>query len=265
MQLLKIFYRLVLVVGAVFTPTLSVAGEPSGSMPPSRYFSGLYAGIHVGAVWSDSTLRDNGTPGSLLAPPYGAFACGPALTGNYCSTPFRLDADGLVAGGQIGANWRHANLVFGVEGEFGGSNLDEGRTLIRPFQDRDIASVNMDWYAALTGRLGLVVGDRMLVYTKAGAAFARLSYFGADIDLTGTPASFQIYQGSVARASGTSTGWTIGGGLEYAFDSNVSLKLEYLYTDFGSKTAVSPEGDRYKFETDMHAVKFGLNFALPVH
>ncbi len=36
----------------------------------------------------------------------------------------------------------------------------------------------------------------------------------------------------------TYDGWTVGGGLEYAFMNNWSAKLEYLYIDFGDGPTV---------------------------
>ena len=67
--------------------------------------------------------------------------------------------------------------------------------------------------------------------------------------------------------SDTRTGWTIGGGVEQAFATNWSWKLEYNYLDFGSQnysftttvagvtsTAVND------LEEKVHVVKFGLNY-----
>ena len=36
------------------------------------------------------------------------------------------------------------------------------------------------------------------------------------------------------------TGYTVGGGLEYALDEDWSLKTEYLYVDLGDQTVTSP-------------------------
>ena len=240
--------------------------DPLLGTPTAAAFSGLYVGLHVGRGWSYTSIRDNGTLGPLSAPPYGAFACGTALTGNYCGVPFELDATGWLGGGQIGFNWRANSILYGVEGELGFSKIAKEFTLIRPFQDRDIASIDMKWYATLTGRLGFVVPGDVLFYVKAGAAFAHFNYFAADLDLVSvTPRIFQIYPGSVVMPGGTQTGWTLGGGAEYALNERISLKAEYLYMDFGAKTAISPDGDRYKFETKVQTFKLGINYHFPIH
>jgi nucleoside-specific outer membrane channel protein Tsx len=60
------------------------------------------------------------------------------------------------------------------------------------------------------------------------------------------------------------TGWTIGGGLEYALSSAWSAKIEYQHFDFGSKTAllVTPANGNFRFSNDPTAetVKIGVNY-----
>jgi outer membrane immunogenic protein len=226
--------------------------------PPS--WSGFYIGVHGGYGWGDTTTGDGGT--DIKNPPYGAFACGPALTGNYCDDPFDLEPEGWFGGVQLGANWQRGVFVFGVEGDLGYLGIDDGYTLIRPFDDRDIASVEYGWYGTLTGRLG-VASDRTLVYAKGGLAFADIEHEAADIDFNGT--SFEIYEGSRTRWNDVATGWALGGGIEQALSRSLSLKAEYLYMDFGSETSRSPEGDIYEHDNTLHTVKIGLNYRLTDH
>jgi outer membrane immunogenic protein len=44
---------------------------------------------------------------------------------------------------------------------------------------------------------------------------------------------------AAVSASSTYSGWTVGGGIEWAFMNNWSAKAEYLYIDFGNGPAVS--------------------------
>ncbi len=60
----------------------------------------------------------------------------------------------------------------------------------------------------------------------------------------------------------TKAGWTIGAGLEQRWTENISLKLEYLYMDFGRDeyftiTNRTPE----RIDLDVHTVRLGLNYA----
>ena len=253
------------VVIAMVFPAPAMAGgsikDAPFESPPAKLFSGAYLGHHIGGGWTETSVRDNGTPGSLLEPPYGAFACGPALTGNYCSEPFDFNTGGILGGAQIGFNWRTANWVFGVEGDVGFADIDKEEVRVRPLQDRDVASINMDWYSALTGRIGFVAQNNILIYAKGGAAFADIKYSAADLDFNDATNAHEISLGSVDTKSGTQTGWALGGGLDYAMNERVALKAEYLYMDFGSETATSTDGDLYKFDTEMHTARLGINFA----
>jgi outer membrane immunogenic protein len=60
----------------------------------------------------------------------------------------------------------------------------------------------------------------------------------------------------------TKAGWTIGAGLEQRWTQNVSLKLEYLYMDFGRDeyfqiTNRTPE----RVDLDVHTVRIGLSYS----
>jgi outer membrane immunogenic protein len=53
-------------------------------------------------------------------------------------------------------------------------------------------------------------------------------------------------------------GWTVGGGIEYAFAPNWSAKLEYLFVDLGDK--VYPLGTPDRVDVQTHLVRAGLNY-----
>src|SRR5215469_18804019 len=67
--------------------------------------------------------------------------------------------------------------------------------------------------------------DRWLIYAKGGAAWAGDKY----------SAFIPVFDEQL-EASETRTGWTVGGGIEWAFWSNWSAKAEYDYYDFGTRT-----------------------------
>ena len=83
-----------------------------------------------------------------------------------------------------------------------------------------------DWLATVRGRAGWA-WDRVLFYGTGGAAFAPASV-GAG----------SFFAGSLG-GSATMTGWTAGGGVEYAFTPNWTAKAEYLYSI--SRAQVSAE------------------------
>jgi outer membrane immunogenic protein len=67
--------------------------------------------------------------------------------------------------------------------------------------------------------------------------------------------------------SGISTGWTVGGGFEWAWSKGTSLKVEYLHVDLGDQTIVlvpvSPaSGTAFmtaKFDNTFDIVRAGIN------
>ena len=60
----------------------------------------------------------------------------------------------------------------------------------------------------------------------------------------------------------THTGWTVGGGAEYAFTDNVIGRLEYRYTDYGSK-GFSAAGDFVNFDANLktNEVVIGVSYS----
>ncbi len=241
---------------------VSLKDTPFEAVPYS--WSGPYIGVHAGYGWGNSSIRDGGTDlyggtGNKSKPPYGAFACGPALTGNYCNTPFELDPKGWLGGVQIGTNWQRDHLVLGIEGDLGYLGVSDDYVLIRPHDDRDFGVAKYGLYGTATGRVGFAF-DRSLIYAKGGLALAHIKNKGYDLDLTN--GSFEEYPGSEASKSSMGAGWALGGGIEHAITDRVSIKAEYLYMDFGSTTAHSSDGDIYKFENQLHTVKIGLNYRL---
>lgn len=251
MQFLSRTYRILLII----TVLLGLQANHASALD----FSGFYAGVHAGRAWGETTIGDGGTtlanPPSA-SPPFGAFACGPAIAGNYCDDPLSLDSDGWQWGGQLGFNHQIGMFVVGIEGEFGEFDLDADKLLDRPFSDQDVASVSFDRYGAITGRLGLAYGQAM-VYVKGGWAIADIAVMAADLD------GGEIYQEGQIKTDKSQDGWTLGGGLELALTDLVSIKTEYMYFDFGSERALSADGDIYKYDVDVHTLRVGLNLHLP--
>jgi outer membrane immunogenic protein len=80
----------------------------------------------------------------------------------------------------------------------------------------------------LRGRLGVTVTPTWLLYATGGLAFGEIR----------TNAAFTIPTAVVATSSrATKAGWVLGAGTEWGFAPNWSVKLEYLYIDFGSTSA----------------------------
>jgi outer membrane immunogenic protein len=214
--------------------------------PPAmvRAFSwtGCYLGGHVGWGWGQKTFAD--TPNGDLVD---FFIPGP-------QTSMDFTTNGFLGGGQIGCDYQFAtNWVVGVEGNFSWADISGSNTVPGGILNNTpltvTADAKTDWLASVTGRLGYA-WDHWLLYAKGGAAWAHDKY------------NFTSYLGTWA-ASQTRSGWTVGGGLEWAFTDNWSTKLEYQFYDFGNRDVSFINGSHSDVENvkqQIQTVKLGLNY-----
>ena len=103
---------------------------------------------------------------------------------------------------------------------------------------------------SVRSRLGWAF-DRWLVYATGGWAIAdiRTDY--------GFPGATPFHREERTRTNG----WTVGGGIEYAFLNNWSFRAEYRFTDFGKRRFVdtfSNSADENKIQ--FHAVRGYLSY-----
>jgi outer membrane immunogenic protein len=132
------------------------------------------------------------------------------------------DATALLLGGQAGCDYQISTWVFGIQGDAAWSNLSG----THPDQVNVglTDQTKIDLLSSVTARFGYA-WDRMLFYAKGGGAWTHENY---QIQFADT-ATF-------ASASGTRSGWTVGGGFEYAITNNFSMFFEYDFYDFGTQT-----------------------------
>jgi outer membrane immunogenic protein len=191
--------------------------------PPIPVFnwSGCYFGGQIGGQWGEWTADVN-------YPATGAVASR------------ELDGEGsFIYGGQIGCNWQPVggSFVFGIEGDIVGRSRDEFRGEIyrfaAPTTDHFDASGRYGTQASLRLRLGFGF-DRMLLYIAGGGTWAKLW------------ASHFVHRDGVGFAQfdvdRRRSGWNVAVGGEYAFASNITVGLEYRYTDYGSFNYDIPAG-----------------------
>lgn len=148
-----------------------------------------------------------------------------------------IDGDGVIGGILGGYNWQSGNWVFGGEVDFSFSGADA------PFNNVAIASADQEWLASVRARLGYA-WNNVLLFATAGVAFS-------EFELDHAPAN----TGDIA--SETHTGFIVGGGIEWAHWDNVSIRAEYLFTDFGDENyGFIPAG------TDIHNIDIDENHIL---
>ena len=162
------------------------------------------------------------------------------------------DVDGWLVGGQVGCNYQQDRWVFGVEGQASWADIKGSSTLIQPGFSATYHS-KADIVGTLALRLGYAV-DRTLFYAKGGAAFAQDRHSG---ETTLNAVSALIETDRYLR-----WGWTVGGGVEYMFAPNWSVKAEYQYYDFGDARFLNPPAlvPFGTFHNDEHTLKVGVNY-----
>jgi outer membrane immunogenic protein len=199
-------------------------------------WTGCYVGGNVGWARGEHDLSTNSTPGPLLGTTASA-----TLNGAGAAS---LNADGITGGGQVGCNWQYRNFVLGGEGDINFADINADRdtgAFVVPGASghiaRSIDHIGQDWFATFRGRVGWAF-DHVLVYGTGGLAVTKLDItksFSWDFN-DGCPTIGPLFNCHNGGTSGTRTGWTAGGGVEWAFAPRWSLKAEYLFADFGKVT-----------------------------
>lgn len=147
------------------------------------------------------------------------------------------DGRGLFGGAQIGYNHDFGGFVLGLEADLQLSDIHYEETV-----SGVTGRTAIDNFGTVRARAGIAV-DRFLPYVTGGFAWGN-----AAISLSSG--------GTTLSLDDTYKGWTVGAGAEYAVLDNVSIKGEYLYTDFGA----ADFGSGVDINLKSHAVRAGVNF-----
>jgi outer membrane immunogenic protein len=250
-------------------------------------WTGCYVGVYVGGAWSDGgTFTDQGqnglgAAGSTAVPPFLSYAGG--AVASRIVPPHSWDSDrdaSFIGGGTLGCNWQPvgSSFVLGLEGEAGYMHLAgqafDPNTLVSTQTALDVLGNAKagDWYGMVTGRLGYA-WDRTLLYVKGGVAFVptRASVIDACQNTAIGCGNWLIS----TTGSNTVATWTVGGGIEWAFAQNWSVKGEYMFIALGddggfqrcgpvtTPSGATLAGGPFCFNNSfnhIHTAKIGLNY-----
>jgi outer membrane immunogenic protein len=227
---------------------LSVTGRASAAdlaqfvpVGPGLYtdWNGFYVGAHLGGVLQDSDV-------------------------SVYSGTVALKDTSFTGGGQIGVNfalWQ--SFMVGMEADISGALLhgtvgssSSTGTFTQAQNDN-----KTDMYGTFRGRVGYILNN-WLFYGTGGFAWAdthqvRTQLVGA----TGTAGT-----GTVESAYAVPTGWVAGVGVEWAFASNWTARVEYLHIDVGSSqssvtaSAFPNSGLRHDEDARIDTVRAALNY-----
>ncbi|MGA2043697.1 MAG: outer membrane protein [Roseiarcus sp.] len=195
---------------------------------PAFSWTGFYVGVNGGFGTTD--LRGNS---------FGPFAgVGPV-------SAFGSPSGGLI-GGTVGYNYQIGQFVIGAEASLDWADLSKSRSFFNGSSDK----LKVDSIGNVLGRLGYA-WDRTLFYAAGG-------YAGGDVHASGFNDAF--YGVNFPGSSGWRSGYAVGGGIEYAFTNNISVKGEYLFSQLQGKTYYGGTPDAVKAGLDINTFKVGVNY-----
>src|SRR5262245_53253200 len=126
--------------------------------------------------------------------------------GAYAGVHAGLAEGDFVGGVQVGYNWQKGRMVYGVEGDFSLTTIDESFAGI---------SSSVDWLATVRGRVGYLVDPNILAYATAGLGIGHGS-----VEIAG-----------LGGVSDTDTDTVLGFGVEAKINETMSGRLELLTFD----------------------------------
>ncbi len=145
-------------------------------------------------------------------------------------------SDGVTYGGAIGYDFQIGGAVIGAEAELTGSSVDTRADSLLVAGDRLVTDMGRDIYVG--ARAGVAITPTTLLYAKGG-------YTNAKVNTTYTAGNTKT------EISDDMEGFRIGAGAEFKLSSNMYLKGEYRYSNYGKI-------DGYDIDIDRHQVVAGV-------
>jgi len=255
------------IAGAALAVTFAISPAPAADMPmpakappaPAYQWTGCYGGINLGGGGSGTNFGSTVDPGTHLVGADPGIVAGSGGGG--------ANADGLLAGGQLGCNWQTGTLVLGLEGDADyfrshprfSNNTNTLSDGVTPFTISQ--SLTTDFLATVRPRVG-IAADRNFAYVTGGGAFTHISYTESYVDGAAPPGS------GTASAARSLAGWAAGAGWEHAVTDHWTVRAEYLYLSFPKTNAIGAITDAGGGANTLHGsadlvvqlVRAGLNF-----
>ncbi|TGQ46652.1 MULTISPECIES: outer membrane protein [unclassified Mesorhizobium] len=152
-------------------------------------------------------------PVASWAGPYAGLSVGYGFSGHAKAEDIGVNVgtDGVVGGVFGGYQWQQENFVYGAEADIGYNGVKG---------ESDDIEAKGGFEGSLRARLGYAVTPEILLYGTGGGALKNQKM---EDHLTGD------------SDTNTMLGWTAGVGTDIKITDNVFGRVEYRYTDYGSK------------------------------
>lgn len=151
---------------------------------------------------------------------------------------YAFDQDGMIGTIHAGYNWQLGRAVIGLETDVGTGGL--GSSTSTPF---GTLQTELNAMGSFRARVGLLVTPALLLYATGGLAWANMEFGYAGL----------------TKVNDTLWGTQFGGGAEYMVSRNVTLRMEYLYTDL-ERERILHSGQANFYNPDFHQVRAGISF-----
>jgi outer membrane immunogenic protein len=273
-----VVYRFLLLAGLAlvvspfeyaFAAPATVAGQTLDRA--GQIWDRFYIGANVGYSWGRSTETTVVTPLAGLP-----MASGQAF-------------NGWLGGLQAGRNWQTGFWLYGIEsdvqitGEKANATASGASGFIcEPGCDAaDIVSqtltnkLSLPWFATFRARFGtlLPLDPSILLYATGGLAVGSFTdsqqstvtcqrFFAGAGPCLVAPAGSPPLGMTAPSESATQIGWAIGGGIERHVNDHWSVKLEYLYIDYGSHTFFGGTANAISMSLRDQVFRLGFNYGL---
>jgi outer membrane immunogenic protein len=257
---MKKFLLTAVTLGAMALPAMAADLAPVYKEQVAWSWTGFYFGGSVGGGWMTDNSTESVTS-TYCNPTFNG--CSPAFFGPVTSRAFaaaipgglNTSQAGFLAGVQAGYNWQIGRYVLGFETDISGTSISgsssfSNQATIAGFPGFSVVaygtqSEKLNYLGTVRGRAGYLVMDPLLAYATGGFAYGDASSslslgtnFAQGCVAAGFTTSCQSATGE--SSSSSRAGWTVGGGLEWMFARNFTVKGEYLYYDFGSVSFAGP-------------------------
>lgn len=238
---------------------LKAPPPPMAALPmaaPAFSWTGFYLGGTLGA----DTVKSN--EGWTIDPVLNVDVPA-AIAAREALSAQTLKATSVFGGPEVGYNLQYGMVVFGVEGDinWGSASTTSFFPSLAPLflvPGNDLTEgVDLNWLATVRGRVGLA-WNQFLIYGTGGYAAGGVRFFDSSHYAAGVT--------ETADVSKTMSGWVAGGGVEWAFAGNWSVKGEYLHADLGSATTFSSllpafrVGFSHAHSVTVDVARAGLNY-----
>lgn len=265
-----------LLIGILLS-TSAIAGDlPSKKKTPEQpvkvvtpyNWTGTYVGVNAGLLMDPSLQKIIGANQINLN---GVNVNQSVMLPTKFNKVSTLFAGGLV----IGYNYQYGNFVYGAEADIMALSASKSARSLgtytsagNPYTSSSSGKISQSYLSTLRYKAGYAIDD-ILVYGTAGFAMANVK----------TKSSFQIRDVTNGPPDDVWTGsknsmrygYSLGGGVEYAYTKNITIKAEYLHYNLGKiKYSTAPDtfttGDQpgayqnIKSKVTGNIIRIGLNY-----